>query len=192
MKGNFYKRRLVGWLGLILAIALVGFIPLRIAIAFQQAPTPQAIFVLGGDYKRTKFAGEFWQSRSNLDIWVSDFPQYLDKHSQILQQFGVPYQNLHLDGQATDTVTNFTTLVEDFVSHKLQHIYLITSDYHMRRSRAIATIVLGSHGIVVTPVKVLTIGNRSESVLRVLRDCGRSVIWIFTDRTGASYNPRLR
>lgn len=192
MKDNLYKRRLFWWIVFILAIVLLGFIPLRIAVAFHQAPTPQAIFVLGGDYERTKFAGEFWRSRSNLDIWVSDFPQYLDKHSQILQQFGVPSQNLHSDGRATDTVTNFTTLVDDFLDNDLQHIYLITSDYHMRRSRAIATIVLGSHGIVVTPVKVLTRGNRSESVLRVLRDCGRSVIWIFTGRTGASYNPRLR
>ena len=192
MKNIFHKCRFFYWVGLGLLVVLLGFIPLRIAVAFQQAPTPQAIFVLGGDYERSKFAGEFWLSHSNLDIWVSARPEYLDIHRQNLKKFGVPSQNLHLDGQATDTVTNFTTLVEDFVSHKLQHIYLITSDYHMRRSRAIATIVLGSHGIVVTPAKVLTRGNKSESVLRVLRDCGRSVIWIFTGRTGASYNPRLR
>jgi uncharacterized SAM-binding protein YcdF (DUF218 family) len=98
---------------------------------------------------------------------------------------------LHLDGRATDTVTNFTTLVEDFVRQKLQHIYLITSDYHMKRARAIASIVLGSHGIAVTPVEVPSQGDKSESLVRVLRDCGRSVVWILTKRTGASFNPHV-
>ncbi len=48
------------------------FIPVRISIAFHQAPIPHRIFVLGGDYNRTKFAGEFWQSRKDLDVWVCE------------------------------------------------------------------------------------------------------------------------
>ena len=59
-----------------------------------------------------------------------------------------------LDGRATDTEKNFTTLVGDFVTQKLHNIYLITSDYHLRRARAIASIVLGSRGIAVTPLAV--------------------------------------
>ena len=62
----------------------------------------------------------------------------------------------------------------------------------MRRSRAIATIVLGSEGIVVTPIAVPSSGDRSESLIRVVRDGGRSLLWIFTNRTGASLNPRLK
>ena len=68
-------------------------------------------------------AGEFWQSRRDLDIWVSDFPQYLDRHRRILRKFGVSDEQLHFDGEATVVATNFTTLVDD----NLQHIYLITS-----------------------------------------------------------------
>ena len=98
---------------------------------------------------------------------------------------------MRLDGRATDTVTNFTTLAEDFVENKIQHIYLITSDYHMSRARAIATIVLGSAGIVVTPLAVPSLGDRSESLIRVVRDCGRSLLWVFSGRTGASLNPRV-
>jgi len=77
-------------------------------------------------------------------------------------------------------------LAEDFTDQKLQHIYLITSDFHLTRARAIATIVLGSQGIVVTPLAVPSSGNRLESLLRVLRDCGRSLLWIFSGRTGAT------
>ena len=72
MKPNFPKRPFLFCFGLSLLIVLLGFIPVRINIAFRQAPTPQAIFVLGGDYNRTKFAGEFWQSRRDLDVWVTE------------------------------------------------------------------------------------------------------------------------
>ena len=154
-------------------------IPVRLTIALYQVPVPQAIFVLGGDSDRMEFAAEFWQSHTNLDIWVSDYPWNLDFNRRIFQKFGVTNERLRFDGRATDTVTNFTTLVGDFATQKLHNIYLITSDYHMRRARAIATIVFGSRGIGVTPVVVSSQGEKSESLVRVLRDCGRSVINYF-------------
>ncbi|MBN3892395.1 MAG: YdcF family protein [Nostoc sp. JL31] len=184
------KQRLM-WLVLAIAFLLISIIPVRIAIAFYQTPVPQAIFVLGSDAERMRFAAQFWQSRQNLDIWVSDFAWNLDVDRRIFLQYGVAEAKLHLDGRATDTVTNFTTLAGDFAHQRLQHIYLITSDYHLRRARAIATIVLGSQGIVVTPVAVASQNQRSESLVRVLRDCGRSFLWIFVGRTGSSLNPRL-
>jgi hypothetical protein len=61
----------------------------------------------------------------------------------------------------------------------------------MRRAKAIASIVLivfGSRGIAITPVAVVSKGESLESFVRVLRDCGRSVLWLFTRRTGASFN----
>ncbi|MEO1433308.1 MAG: hypothetical protein AAFS12_05590 [Cyanobacteria bacterium J06632_19] len=69
--------------------------------------------MLGGDFNRTRFAGEFWQSRQDLDVWVSDFGRYLDRQRQILREFGLSDEQLHLDGRATVVVTNFTTLVDD-------------------------------------------------------------------------------
>ena len=54
------KHKLV-WLVLAIAIALFSIIPAKIAIAFYQAPVPQAIFVLGGDARRMEFAANFWQ-----------------------------------------------------------------------------------------------------------------------------------
>ena len=153
-----------------------------------------------GDSQRMKFAAQFWQSHRNLDIWVSDFDSNLNYNRRIFQQFGVPNQQLRFDGKATDTVTNFTSMVDKFADRKLQHIYLITSDYHISRARAIAkrcckefaSIVLGSEGIVVRPLPVLSSGDRSESLVRVVRDCGRSFLWIFTERTGASFSSRFR
>ena len=69
--------------------------------------------MLGGNYNRTKFAGKFWQSRRDLDIWVSDFAYNLDRHRRILKKYGLSDEQLHLDGAATVVVTNFTSLVDD-------------------------------------------------------------------------------
>ena len=41
------------------------------------------------------------------------FARDLDRHRRILRMSGVSDEQLHLDGDATDTVTNFTTLVDD-------------------------------------------------------------------------------
>lgn len=160
-------------------------------VAKHEVPQPQAIFVLGGDLNRSTFAARLWQDHKELDIWVSDFPYYLDAHRKIFCLLDVPESKLRLDGRATDTVTNFTTLVKEFSSHRIKHLYLVTSSYHMKRAKAIATVILGSHGIVTTPIAVPASPRRSESLLRIIRDVTRSILWIFTGRTGASLNPNI-
>jgi|GEM_PF-6498576 len=51
-------------------------------------------------------------------------------------------------------------------------------------------IVLGSRGIVVTPLP-LPSKTAPESWVKVLRDFGRSILWIATGQTGASLNPSV-
>ena len=157
-----------------------------LAIASLATPQPQAILTLGGDPEREKFTAEFAQNYPNLDIWVSTGipPQ---PATAIFQSAGIPEHRLHLDYRASDTVTNFTTLVTDFKQRRIQHIYLITSDFHMPRAKAIATLVLGSQGIAFTPISIPSNQPR-ESMLRIVRDTGRSLLWIVSGRTGASLN----
>jgi uncharacterized SAM-binding protein YcdF (DUF218 family) len=173
-------------------IILISIIPIRLNIALHKAPKPQLILLLGGDFDRTKFAAKLWKSHKSLDIWVTDFAIYFENQRQILRSLGVANNKIRFDGRATDTVTNFTTLVDDFARQNLWHIYLVTSDYHMRRSKTIATIVLGSRGIAFTPVEVASKDIEEESWVRILRDSGRSIMWIFTGKTGASLNPRIK
>lgn len=173
-----------------LPLLLFSIIPIRIAIAFQQAPYPQAIFVLGGDFERTTYAGQLWQSHQEMDVWISDPPAFFEQQRKRLIKLGVPESQIRLDGRATDTVTNFTTLVDQFKKQRLQHLYLVTSDFHMQRARAIAMVVLGSRGIVVTPAPIQS-DQELEPVVKVIRDFARSVMWLVTGKTGASLNPRL-
>lgn len=164
---------------------------MRLALTLQQIPEPQAILVLEGESDRIQFAAQFWQSHRNLHIWVSGNPGGQEFNRQIFQQSDVPFHQVHYDFCATDTVTNFTCTVDEFAANGIQHVYLITSKYHMRRSVAIASLVFGSQGIVVTPIAVASNGKPEESLLHVARDCVRSIIWLTTGWTGASLNPRL-
>jgi uncharacterized SAM-binding protein YcdF (DUF218 family) len=168
-------------------LLLLSFIPVRLAIAYLQSPSPQAILTLGGGGDREPYTAHFAKNYPDLQIWVSS-GQPPDQARQIFNSVGIPDSRVHIDRRAVDTVTNFTSLVADLKSQNIHHIYLITSDFHMKRAKAIALLVLGSRGIAFTPVAIPT-SIPPESLSRVLRDFGRALIWLFTGRTGASLNP---
>ncbi len=185
-----FKKAWRTWL-LTVLILLSCIIPLRLAITLYQTPVPQAILVLDGQPDRIKFAAQFWQLHPSLEIWLSGCCSNSSLNRSIFWQAGVPEQLVHYDLRATDTVTHFTTLVENFAAQDIRRFYLITSDYHMTRARAIATLVFGSRGIAATAVSVPSNDYPSESLSRILRDCIRSLFWMLTGHTGASFNHRL-
>jgi len=177
------------WIGVWVTIAMVTYIPMRLTIAAYQAPSPQAILTLGGRPAREAFTAEFAAIHPDLEIWVSSGMRPNEARS-LFQGAGIAEARVHLDYRAVDTVTNFTTLVDDLEQRHIHHIYLITSDYHMSRAIAIATIVLGSRGIAFTPIAVPS-WKAPESSLHIARDVARSLVWMATGKTGASLNPRL-
>ena len=170
---------------IIFLLSILSIIPIKLAIAYSQTPIPQAILTLGGGADREKFTAQFAQSHP-LTIWVSSGSQKKQAR-QIFQDASISTSQVNLDYRATDTVTNFTTLVKDFQRQNYRHIYLITSDFHMPRAKAIAFIVLGSHGIAYTPVAIPT-QREPESKLKIVRDSIRAVIWLITGKSGSSLN----
>ncbi|WP_416676681.1 YdcF family protein [Egbenema bharatensis] len=146
--------------------------------------TPEAVLVLGGAVEREIFAAEFAKKYPDLPVWVSSGsnPEYAE---WVFLEAGIDAERLHLDYQAIDTVTNFTTLVDEFKSRGIHSVYLITSDYHMRRAKVIGEIVFGSQGIAFKPIAVPS-DYSPEPWGKVLRDAARSVSWVVTGRTGAS------
>ncbi|MBD2297283.1 YdcF family protein [Nostoc sp. FACHB-190] len=168
--------------GFILAILLT--IPVRLAIAYYQAPQSQAILTLGGGSDREEFTASFAHFYPDLKIWVSSGSPP-KRAREIFHAAGIDKNRVYLDYEATDTVTNFTTLVDTFKQQQIQHVFLITSKFHMPRAKAIATIILGSRGIAFTPVSVPSHSTELESIFRILRDILRSLLWIITGYTGA-------
>ena len=169
-----------------LIFSLISFIPCRLAVAKICAPHPQAIFTLGGDLSREIFTAQFAKLHPNLEIWISSGSPD-NATNWAFGIIGLSSVRVHNDRRAVDTLTNFTSLVADFKKRHFQHLYLITADYHMRRAKAIATLVFGSQGIAFTPVSILT-NKPVESWSRTLRDIFRALLWIVTKHTGASLN----
>ncbi|OUL19805.1 hypothetical protein BV378_31805 [Nostoc sp. RF31YmG] len=171
-------------------VVLLSVIPLRIALAFYQAPHPQAIFTFGGDSAREEFTAQFARKYPNLDIWISSgiLP---NQALAIFYNADIRNNRLYLDYRAVDTVTNFTSLISDFKQRHIQHLYLITSKFHMPRAKTIAFLILGSQGITFTAISIPSKQPR-ESTTHILRDLGRSLLWIVSGRTGASLNPNIK
>jgi uncharacterized SAM-binding protein YcdF (DUF218 family) len=142
---------------------------------------PEAIIVLGGHEDRERFAAKLAAQHPNLPIWVSSgSPQrYVE---QIFAKAGIQGDRLHLDYKAIDTVTNFTTLVDQLKARGIDSVYLITSDNHMRRALIIGEIVFGSRGIVIKPISVHSPAPQ-EPLEKCLRDGARALFWLATGET---------
>lgn len=155
-----------------------------------QVRNPEAILVLGGSAEREQYAATMANQYPELDIWVSSGsnPEYAE---WLFHNADVSRDRLHLDYQAVDTVTNFTTLVDDLKAADIQSVYLVTSDYHMRRATIIGQIVLGSRDITFRPITVPSAEGHPETVLRSLRDGARAILWVFTGRTGSSWGQTI-
>jgi uncharacterized SAM-binding protein YcdF (DUF218 family) len=153
----------------------------------NQFVQPQAVLVLGGStarLEREKFTAKFASEHPNIPIWITGgSPQKFTE--MVFVKAGVDPRRLHLDYEAVDTVTNFTTLVDDLQARGIKSVYLITSDYHMRRASVIGEIVLGSQGIDFKPVSVPS-GSSPEPIQKSIRDGARALIWVATGYTGAN------
>ncbi|HEY9616661.1 MAG TPA: YdcF family protein [Microcoleaceae cyanobacterium] len=169
------------WLGLPLLIPSLWLGYRHIQGYFDQ---PQAMLVLGGAPEREDFAAAFARQHPELPIWVSggSNPEYTEG---TFADAGISMQRVHIDRAAVDTVTNFTTIVDQLQANGINSVYLITSDYHMRRARVIGEIVFGSRGITLKPVVVPSHRN-TEPLQKSLRDGARAILWVLTGHTGAS------
>ena len=145
---------------------------------------PEAVVVLGGHEAREKFAADLARLHPDLDIWISSgSPQnYVER---IFAFRGIESDRLHLDYRADDTVTNFTTLVDELKAQGIESVYLVTSDNHMTRARIIGEIVFGSHGIIIKPMAVPS-QLPSEPLVKSLRDSARAIFWLLTGYTGST------
>ena len=171
-----------------LRLFLLSFMTVCLWFSYKQVRShlvqPEALFVLGGHEERECFAAKLAQKYPHLPIWVSSgSPE--DYAQRIFAKAGIEDDRLHLDYQASDTVTNFTSLVDELKAQGIDSVYLITSENHMPRARLIGEIVFGSRGIIIKPVAVPS-DSPPESIKKSLRDGARAILWLTTGHTGAT------
>ncbi|MGK7872378.1 MAG: YdcF family protein [Xenococcaceae cyanobacterium] len=169
-----------------LFISLLPVVAVSLWFGYKQIESylaePEAVFVLGGHEEREHFAAKLAQQYPDLPIWVSSgSPKGYAQ--RIFAKTGIESDRLHLDYQAIDTVTNFTTLVDELQAQGIGSVYLITSENHMRRARVIGEIVFGSRGIIIKPISVPS-EYPPEPIEKCLRDGARALLWLATGDTG--------
>ncbi len=148
-------------------------------------PTPppaQMILVLGGDADRERVAAHLARA-DGLPVVVSggSNPEYATWLFR--EREGLPADQVRLDYRARDTLTNFTSLVDDLRQARIRHALLVTSSDHMTRALLVGRIVAGSRGIHLTPVAV-PCGRAcvTESRTKIWGDGLRAAVWVLSGR----------
>ena len=94
-----------------------------------------------------------------------------------------------VDRKAVDTLSNFTTLVEDLTRMSCRTVFIATSESHMRRALPVARVVFGASGIRAEPLRCSDYFDshaHQETLPRVVRDLVRAVVWLLTTLEGRS------
>ena len=145
-------------------------------------PPPQMILVLGGDVAREQRAADL-AARQGLPVVVSggSNPEYA--HWLFEQRQGLPPHQVQLDYRARDTLSNFTSLVDDLRRARIRHALLVTSSDHMDRALLVGRIVAGSRGIHLTPVPVPCADRcQPEGRRKIWGDGARAALWVVSGR----------
>ena len=166
---------------LLALVAAGGLVVLSRGLWQPPLPPPQMILVLGGDVERERVAGELAR-RDGLPVLVSggSNPEYAH---WLFGRQGLDAGRVQLDYRATDTLTNFTSIVDELKRAKVRHVLLVTSSDHMERAMLVGRLVAGSRGIGLTPVAV-PCGERCqpEGWRKIWGDGARAALWVLTGR----------
>ncbi len=168
----------------LVATALAGLVLVGLSrgLWWPAPPPAQLILVLGGDADRERVAAHLARA-DGLPVVVSggSNPEYATWLFR--EREGLPADQVHLDYRARDTLTNFTSLVDDLRRSRIRHALLVTSTDHMARALLVGRIVAGSRGIHLTPVAV-PCGSAcvEERPAKIWGDGLRAAVWVLSGR----------
>src|SRR5919199_6694205 len=170
-------RRLLGTGLLILGILLCGWLLIN-SLKLQAAASEHvdAFFVLGGGIHREIYVAQLAKQHPEIRVLISqgsEDPCIL----LIFQREEAPIRQVWLEKCAYSTFDNFYFNIHLLHQWGVRKVKLITSTTHMRRSKLMAQILLGAHGIWVEPdiVEEQGIPGNRESVFKTGLDVTRSL-----------------
>lgn len=139
--------------------------------------SPQLILVLGGDIDREKLGLKI-ANQLKLPIIISggSNPEYSE---WLIKREGLELSQVRRDYRAQDTLSNFTSLVDEISKKGINHALLITSEDHIDRAMTIGNIVAGSRGIRLTSISVPCAELcKKETQKKQYIDLVRAITWV--------------
>ena len=185
--------------GMVLGVALTVWLfgpgpmaPYRRALLNRRVP--ELVLVLGGDVDRERMGARLAR-QLELPLLVSGGSNR-EYATWLLQEERLNPERVILDYRARDTLSNFTSLVDELQSEGIQHVLLVTSENHLSRSMAVGQVVAGSRGIQLTGVPVAcSPACEQEGRLKQISDWLRAMAWVITGRDlkdAANLGPEAR
>ncbi len=158
---------------------------------YQAAHRPvDAVLVLGGSIRREMAAAELARDQSQLPILISAGSPapciwaIVEREAPPASaDLGTadPKSHIWLESCASSTLGNYRFGLPILQSWGVRHVELMTSGTHQVRATGLGWIILGSHGIWLSPTPVAETGRpgNQESILKTLIDWMRGVGWAF-------------
>ncbi|MGB6300787.1 MAG: YdcF family protein [Rivularia sp. (in: cyanobacteria)] len=149
-----------------------------ITVFFASSKPVDAFFVLGGSIKREIYVAELAQKYPQIPILISsgsEDPCIL----LIFQRQTAPMENVWLEKCADSTFDNFYYSIPILRQWGVRKVKLITSTTHLPRAKLMAQILLGSHGMWVSPdiIQEQGIPGNREYWWKTALDVTRSILW---------------
>ena len=169
---------------------LVGLIAIAVALALSAQRPIDADLVLGGSIRR-----EMHVAQELGQELLSDRPILISSGSQdpcirlLFEQAEANLEQVWLEKCARSTFGNYRFSLPVLQQWRSRHVRLVTSGSHTFRAVWMARIILGGHGIWVTPEIVPEVGvpGNQESRLKTSLDLTRSLLWAVVSH---GYRPR--
>lgn len=164
-------------IGVSLIISIWLFIT-TITVFIASSKAVDAFFVLGGSIKREIYVAELAQKYPQIPILISSGskdPCIL----LIFQRQTAPMENVWLEKCADSTFDNFYYSIPILRQWGVRKVKLITSTTHLPRAKLMAQILLGSHGMWVSPdiIQEQGIPGNREYWWKTTLDVTRSILW---------------
>lgn len=168
---------------------LIGLLLHRSVQLYRAANRPvDAVLVLGGSIRREIAAAELARDNSHLPILISAgspapcvwsiFEREARASRSELGEMD-PKAQTWLESCANSTLGNYRFSLPILQSWGAHHVQLMTSGTHQLRATGLGRIILGSHGIWLSPTPVAETGRpgNQESQLKTAVDWGRGLAW---------------
>mmetsp|Transcript_2176 Transcript_2176/g.2500 ORF Transcript_2176/g.2500 Transcript_2176/m.2500 type:complete len:186 (-) Transcript_2176:770-1327(-) len=137
-------------------------------------------FILGGSKRREVAALKTCLKKfPGVPIWISG-PELTEDCLQVCEEEGVNPELLRIDYRAVDTLSNFTTMAPEMYKGGFKKVAIITSRYHMKRARTIASIIMPEFKVRYVPIAIMyKADSEKENLVKVWRDQIRSYLWVY-------------